>query len=168
MATKAALSNDWSRPRSSAYVVARQLRPSAMAITFDDVGSAALADALILLPQWLSGGTRRGHEYLGERKANGGPGDSWTVNLNTGAWMHGAGSEKGGDLISLYAALNHINNGAALKQVAQLVGCVDGIAPKTLPRTAPIKAPQKLPDRIPEGTPDPEDHPTLGAHAACY
>ena len=139
-----------------------------MAITFDDVGSAALADALILLPQWLSGGTRRGHEYLGERKANGGPGDSWTVNLNTGAWMHGAGNEKGGDLVSLYAALNHINNGAALKQVAQLVGVVDGPTPRTLPRTAPAKPKESLSEPIPPDAPNPRDHPTHGKADATY
>ena len=138
-----------------------------MAVKFEDVAAAALADALILLPQWM-GGQRRGHEWVGERKANGGIGDSWSVNLNTGQWGAFASGQKGGDLVSLYAALNHLEQLAALKQVAPMVGCVDGIAPKTLPRTAPIKAPQKLPDRIPEGTPDPEDHPTLGAHAACY
>jgi len=139
-----------------------------MAITFDDVGSAALAEALILLPQWLSGGTRRGHEYLGERKANGGPGDSWTVNLNTGAWMHGAGSEKGGDLISLYAALNHINNGAALKQVAQLIGVTDGPTPRTLPRTMPAKPKEKPSEPIPDNPPQPPPHPTLGVATATY
>jgi len=135
-----------------------------MALSFEDVGAAALASALILLPEWM-GGQRRGHEWLGERKANGGIGDSWTVNLNTGAWMHGAGSERGGDLIALYAALNHINNGAALKQVAALVGVTEGRQAPKLPRT---KAPERRPEPIPEDAPDPAPHPTNGVASACY
>jgi len=92
-----------------------------MAVDFETVGAAALAMATILLPEWL-GGKREGHEWLGERKSNGGPGDSWKVNLNTGAWGAFAGDERGGDLISLYAALHHIEQLAALNQVAGIVG----------------------------------------------
>jgi putative DNA primase/helicase len=135
-----------------------------MAVKFEDVAAAALADALNLLPQWM-GGQRRGHEWLGERKANGGIGDSWSVNLNTGQWGAFASGQKGGDLVSLYAALNHIEQLAALKAVAPLVGVTDGRTPKLLPRTKPKEKP---PETIPEGTPNPEPHPQHGVASACY
>ena len=90
--------------------------------------------AHVLLPQWLGGG-RKGHEWLGARKANGGPGDSWSVNLNTGVWACFSGDAKGRDLVSLYAELNHLNQLAALKQVAALVGINDRHVP-VLPRSA--------------------------------
>ena len=127
-----------------------------MGVDFKPVAEAALATAHILLPEWL-GGQRRGHEWIGERKANGGLGDSWSVNLNTGAWGHFGGPEKGGDLVSLYAALNHLNQGAALEQVAQLVGVTDRNVP-ILPRSAPKD--DYHPSPIPLSAPDIPGQPT--------
>jgi putative DNA primase/helicase len=135
-----------------------------MAVKFEDVAAAALDMAPLLLAEWLGGG-RKGHEWLGERKSNGGPGDSWSVNLNTGAFAHFAGPEKGGDLVALYAALNHIDQLPALKAVAGMVGVTDGRAPKLLPRT---KAPESLSEPIPDDAPQPEAHPTLGEASATY
>ena len=90
-------------------------------IRFEDVAAAALAQAHVLLPEWM-GGQRRGREWVAERKANGGLGDSWSVNLDTGRWGAYASGERGGDLVSLYAAIHHIENIAALPIVASLVG----------------------------------------------
>ena len=97
-------------------------------IRFPDVAAIALDQALILLPQWL-GGAKKGNEWVGERKANGGPGDSWKVNLGTGLWANFSGDASGGDLISLYAALHGITNIAALPFVAALVGVTDSNVP---------------------------------------
>jgi predicted P-loop ATPase/5S rRNA maturation endonuclease (ribonuclease M5) len=131
-----------------------------MAVDFETVGAAALAMATSLLPQWI-GGKRVGHEWLGERKSNGGPGDSWKVNLNNGVWANFGGEAKGGDLISLYATLNHINNGTALAQVAALVGVTDRDVP-VLPRTRPAPEPDTDPALpIP---PDAGDLPKHGRH----
>src|ERR1700744_1581598 len=154
MATNRAPSRNWLRPRSSAHAVAHRSRPEArVAMKFEDVAAAALDMAPLLLAEWLGGG-RKGHEGLGERKANGGPGDSWSVNLNTGAWGHfanaGQPGSKGGDLISLYAALNHLDQLAASKQVSPMVGVADGRQPKILPRTAPAKRKESPPERIPD------------------
>jgi predicted P-loop ATPase len=135
-------------------------------VSFVDVGAAALADALILLPQWMGGGERRGHEWVGPRRANGGIGDSWSVNLDTGAWACFADSNvKGGDLVSLYAALNHINNGAALAKVAELVGVTDRPTAPILPRTA---APESVAEPIPEDAPDLPKHHEYGLPSAVY
>ncbi len=73
---------------------------------------AALADRLLqraeyFVSQWLPGGKRKGHEWQAASTAKGGPGDSLSVNLNTGAWAHFAPKESGRDLISLYAYLFH-------------------------------------------------------------
>jgi putative DNA primase/helicase len=133
-------------------------------LPFEEVGEAALAEALTLLPQWL-GGQRRGHEWVGERKANGGPGDSWSVNLNTGVWANFSGSERGSDLTSLYAALNHISQAAAVKQLAGMVGVTEGRQAPKLPRAAPPESPC---EPIPDEAPDLKAHTENGVAAAVY
>jgi putative DNA primase/helicase len=135
-----------------------------VALPFEEVGAAALADALSLLPQWL-GGQRRGHEWVGERKANGGPGDSWSVNLNTGVWANFSGSERGSDLTSLYAALNHISQAAAVKQLASMVGVTEGRQAPKLPRAAPPESPC---EPIPDDAPDLKAHTEHGVASAVY
>ena len=129
-----------------------------MAIEFKPVADAALAMAQVLLPQWI-GGKRVGHEWQGERKVNGGLGDSWAINLNTGAWLHGAGDEKGGDLVSLFAALNHLDQLPALQQVAGLVG----INERNVSLLPIVKPPEKPPETIPDEPPLVPAHPSLGA-----
>lgn len=64
------------------------------------------------MPQWLPGGKTQGKEYSCGSVA-GGSGDSFRVNLDTGKWAEFSGSLKGGDLISLYAAVRNLNNGEA-------------------------------------------------------
>jgi putative DNA primase/helicase len=134
-----------------------------MAADFKTVGEAALAMAHILLPQWLGGGPK-GHEWLGARKSNGGLGDSWSVNLTTGAFAHFGGDEKGGDLISLYAALNHLDQGTALRDVAQLVG----VSEHPVPLLPAKKPPERAAEPIPEGVSHPSPHPEYGAPTAIY
>ncbi len=103
--------------------------------------------AEILLPQWI-GGRRVGHEWEGGRRATGGPGDSWKVNLETGAWGGFATGEKGGDLVSLYAALHHVSQLAALEELAPIVGGAPAPVPK-LPEGAPPAALAIPPDAPP-------------------
>jgi predicted P-loop ATPase len=131
-------------------------------IKFEDVAAAALAQAHILLPQWL-GGKRVGNEWQGETRANGGLGNSWCVNLTTGHWLHGSGEERGKDLISLYAALNHVEQIVALEQVADLVGF--GAAAPVL---APLKPKESPAEPIPLDAPPIPAHFKLGAPSAVY
>lgn len=74
-------------------------------IDFAAVADAALSRAEMLVPQWLPGGRREGHEWrCGSLKGD--PGSSFSVNLTTGQWADFAGdSDRGGDLVSLYAAI---------------------------------------------------------------
>jgi predicted P-loop ATPase len=90
-------------------------------IDFHAVAQAALAAADRLVPQWLPGGKRAGHEWRCGSLA-GDAGDSLGVNLRTGAWADFATDERGGDLISLYAAIRGIKPGAAARELAQQLG----------------------------------------------
>jgi len=149
-----------------------------MALDFDRVGAAALAQGARLCAEWL-GGKQEGHEWVGARKAQGGRGDSWKVNLTTGVWSHFGGDEKGGDLISLYAALRGLSQGAALEAVAAQLGMLNGAAgaPQAAVRpalpTAAHSAPPKPTDDAPAlpippdaGLPPP--HKKHGAAQAEY
>jgi predicted P-loop ATPase len=135
-----------------------------MAADFQAVAQAALSMALALLPQWL-GGKREGREWVGARKANGGPGDSWKINLETGEWGAFATDERGGDMISLYAALHHVSQTTALHAVAQLTGMNGNSYVPVLLHTKP---PEKAPDEIPADAPPLPDHRTLGPATAIY
>ena len=130
-----------------------------MRLEFEDVAASALSRAESLLAAWI-GGRRHGHEWKGERRVNGGPGDSWCVNLNTGAWLHGAGGEAGGDLISLYAALNSTDQVKALQAVAELVG--------TNPQARVEKKTTEKASEYPPSPIPPDAPPVPGNPAAVY
>jgi putative DNA primase/helicase len=91
-------------------------------LDFSGLAATLLARGAELVAAWLPGGKFQGHEYVtGDLK--GGPGDSLKVNMNTGKWADFADSDtSGGDLISLYAAIENIKNGEAAKRLAEQVG----------------------------------------------
>lgn len=105
-------------------------------IPFSEIASQALSSAESLLFLWI-GGKRSSHEWQADRRSQGGMGDSLTVNLNTGAWMHGAADADGGDLISLYAYVNGLNNAQAAVEVADQIGfkLPDGCRPTDKPES---------------------------------
>lgn len=87
-------------------------------IDFEKLASLLMRDIGALLPQWLPGGKPQGREYTCGN-LRGESGQSLRVNLDTGKWADFAANVKGGDLISLYAAINGIKNGAAARQLAE-------------------------------------------------
>lgn len=116
-------------------------------IKFEALAAALLSRALELVSDWLPGGVRRGDEYICA-SLNGGKGDSCSVNLTNGRWADFAGDDrdKGGDLISLYAAIKMIDMGQAALQLARSEGLesVAGIvsqAPAGTPPPAPRPPP---------------------------
>src|ERR1700691_2791446 len=122
---------------------------------FASVKAAALASAEILLPQWIPG-KREGREWVGISRANGGPGNSWKVNLDTGRFSHFGGDERGGDLIDLYAQLNHLDLGAAYDQLAEQLGINDRgipILPARMPSAAPAQPAEAPAEPIPPNAP---------------
>lgn len=90
-------------------------------IDFADLAARLLDRAEQLVEQWLPGGTRQGHNWMCAG-FSGGKGRSLGVNVLTGAWGEFAADEKGGDLISLYAAIHGINNGQAARRLMTEMG----------------------------------------------
>ena len=84
-------------------------------INFIALAEALLARADTLVPAWLPGGRREGHEYKCA-SLSGGAGGSCSINLKTGAWGDFATDEKGRDLISLYAAIHGLEMGALARR----------------------------------------------------
>ena len=72
------------------------------------------------MPSWAPGGKLIGREYTAG-SVRGGPGDSFRFNIEKGAWADFATGEKGGDMISLYAAIQGMKNGEAAKRLADLL-----------------------------------------------
>lgn len=114
-------------------------------IPFREIAQQALGFAESLLPKWI-GGKRVSGEWQAEHRASGGLGDSLTVNLTTGKWMHGSADKDGGDLVSLYAYVFGVKMNEAAIEVADQIGfklpegCIaDGEAPKE--RSKPVVDP---------------------------
>jgi putative DNA primase/helicase len=99
-------------------------------IKFRELAEALLARADRLVPDWLPGGHRSGPEWVCAG-LSGGKGSSCSVNLITGQWADFSSDEKGGDLISLYAAMHGLEMGKAAVQVARDEGLEDvaGVQP---------------------------------------
>jgi predicted P-loop ATPase len=71
-----------------------------------------------IVSEWLPDGRRRGQEWVcGD--LTGGPGRSCSVNLTTGRWGEFEGDERGGDLISLYAAIKNKTQSEAYEILAK-------------------------------------------------
>lgn len=85
-------------------------------IEFAALAAALLTQSRVLLPSWLPAGKLRGHEFVVGNLA-GEPGDSLSINVETGKWADFASGEKGGDLIALYAAIHRISQADAAKQL---------------------------------------------------
>jgi hypothetical protein len=97
-------------------------------IDFADLARALLDRAETLVPQWLPGGSRKGAEWVcGD--LGGGAGGSCSVNLVTGVWADFSGDDRGGDLISLYAAINNLNQGQAARRLMGELGWQRSSAP---------------------------------------
>jgi len=88
---------------------------------FASINTAALERYPGLLETWLPGGRVQGQEYACG-SLQGGPGDSCKVNCGTGKWADFATGEKGGDGISLFAAIHGLSQGEAAHRLAVLFG----------------------------------------------
>lgn len=78
-----------------------------MDLRFDELAATLLRDSATLVRQWLPGGRLEGDEWCcGSIKGD--KGRSFKVNIKKGTWADFAGSEKGGDLISLYKELHKL------------------------------------------------------------
>ena len=88
---------------------------------FEAVNREALARLRSLLAEWLPAGHLSGREYeCGDIQGH--PGRSFKVNVDTGKWADFAGDVKGGDPISLYAAIHNLTQGDAARGLGRIVG----------------------------------------------
>ncbi|MXS81559.1 VapE domain-containing protein [Nitrosomonas oligotropha] len=94
-------------------------------IDFHSIASAALGSARHWLAEWLPGGEWSGDEYKPRNPTRDDkrPG-SFVINARTGKWIDNATSDSGGDLISLYAYINFVDQIAAARAVAAMIGVV--------------------------------------------
>lgn len=83
---------------------------------FKEINDNLLARASTILSQWLPAGKLRGSEFT-VGNLQGADGSSLSINIHTGRWADFASHDSGGDLISLYAAINCISQGDAAKKL---------------------------------------------------
>lgn len=135
-----------------------------MAVDFSSLAATLLASASTLVPQWLPAGKRQGHEWV-IGGLGGDPGTSLSINLNTGRWMDFATGDKGGDLISLYAAIHSIPQ----LQAAKDLGADD--TPVRAPPTRPARKLQVIDQPVTPPPPDagePPPHFRHGPHSHAW
>lgn len=109
-------------------------------LDFKAIAAAALASADSLVREWLPDGKRSGAEWQALNPTRGDSSlGSFSVNLSTGVWADFAGdaSDAGGDLVSLYAYLNRLDQGKAAHYLADRLG----MSPRSNePQAAPAPA----------------------------
>lgn len=119
-------------------------------IDYVGLAAALLERAETLVPMWLPGGFfKAGRYYCGG--LSGGKGKSMNVDMRTGTWIDNGGNDedKGGDLISLYAAIH----GLPMYQAALKLRDELGMAPHR-PLQAPAKRSDAQPPPASAGPPD--------------
>lgn len=110
-------------------------------IDFAALNAALLGSAEHWVALWLPGGKRRGREWVcGD--LSGCEGTSCSVNLKTGFWADFQSGDRGGDLISLYAAIHRMNQGAAARELQQLLGTAPAPARQAPQREPQLKKPE--------------------------
>ncbi len=98
---------------------------SAQPLSFEDVNSAAFAAFPNLLSRWFPNGRLHGHEFrIGNLQGE--PGESLSINTSTGVWRDFASDDGGSDPVSLYAAINSLDQAAAKDRLAEGLGLLAG------------------------------------------
>jgi predicted P-loop ATPase len=87
-----------------------------VSIDFDGLAAQLLSRADSVLPAWLPAGKRRGHEFVCGN-LQGEAGGSLSINMTTGVWADFATGEAGADFVSLYAAIHHVGQAEAARQL---------------------------------------------------
>jgi hypothetical protein len=89
---------------------------------FRAINCAALQALPVLLKRWLPDGRRHRHEYVARNPTrNDRRAGSFSINMATGMWADFASGERGGDVVSLYAYLRNIRQGAAARELALIL-----------------------------------------------
>jgi putative DNA primase/helicase len=99
--------------------------PAHAPLSIAAVAHAALPHLLELCRRWLPGGRIAGREWICG-SLRGEAGGSCKVNIVTGRWSDFATGEKGGDVVSLAAAIHRLTQREAAIRIAQMIG-MEGI-----------------------------------------
>ncbi len=92
-------------------------------IAFRRIAQAALGNADLIVRRWLPDGRREGAEWCAINPTrNDHRKGSFKVNLKTGRWSDFATGQRGGDLLSLAAALHGLSQAEAAVRVGAMVG----------------------------------------------
>lgn len=97
-------------------------------IRFEALNAALLQRIGTLVPAWLPGGKTVGGEYVVHSIWRSEKSPSLSVRMsgeNVGRWGDFGGSDKGNDLLSLYAAIHGLSQGKAALQLAHELGLED-------------------------------------------
>jgi putative DNA primase/helicase len=105
--------------------MARILSSYRRGVDFEAVNRAALARLPELCRRWLPGGRLIGREWAAG-SLRGEPGKSCRVNIATGRWADFATGERGGDPVSLAAAVWRVSQVEAAWRLAELLGVEGG------------------------------------------
>jgi len=122
----------------------------------------ALEQLADLLRLWLPGGRVEGKEYVCA-SLRGGQGRSCKINLTTGLWADFATEAKGGDPVSLYAAIHDLHQAEAAKEIEDALGSVSSQPPdrfrkKSITRAASRSdASEQITLPVPPDAPPPPD-----------
>lgn len=93
------------------------------AINFEDINAKLHGHIEHHCHTWLPGGKVKGGNYrIGG--IDGSLGSSMSISLKTGKWYDHATDDKGGDLISLYAAVHNLTQGEAANELSSEVNIV--------------------------------------------
>lgn len=101
--------------------LACHMRPRRAPLDFATIHRAALPHLESLCRRWLPGGRRIGQEWTCG-SLRGEAGASCKVNLRTGRWADFASGDKGGDVVSLAAAIHRIPQAEAARNLARMLG----------------------------------------------
>ena len=143
---------------TSADVTSAVLQVDSGRIDFPGLAIALLSRSRELLPAWFPAGKIAGHEFQ-VGNLQGEPGESLSINVQTGRWADFAGDVKGGDLISLFAAMEGVHQGEAAKRLSREIGfnlAQAGAPEKAKNRNGSKPEPNLV--KPPVGTPPPSMH----------
>ena len=127
--------------------------------TFGEIRDAALVNSESLVRTWFPRGRRIGREWkIGNLRGD--PGESLSINLETGKWSDFATSDSGYDLIELRAAMTDSDRMDAAREIAKHLGLLNGRPhlnghDRPQEKPAPTKGGWHSMVPPPQGTPEP-------------
>ncbi|MDR3411597.1 MAG: VapE family protein [Formivibrio sp.] len=117
-----------------------------MSIDFKAVATAALTQVERFVEEWAPGGMKQGSNWVTKNPVRNENNPSFSISLESGAWIDFASGDAGGDLVSLYSYIFGCNNGEAAHKLAALIGYAIPRSGSSMPdgRITPRAAPAPL------------------------